>query len=92
MKTRTLLAHSYRTIEMTAGLLLLCLSFILHSLSEPEDQHLELVDKNSLQLGLMFSPDVRHHSYKPELFLLRLRPDPQTKPTDFRSDLVRFTI
>ena len=69
---------------MRVCLLLLCITCVLHSLAEPEDQHLELVDKKSLQLGLLSSGDAWRHLYNPELFLLRLKSDPAEKATDFR--------
>ena len=75
---------------MTACLLFLSITCILPCLSEPEDQHLELVDKKSLLLPS--SGDAWHHVYNPELFLLRLKSDPPAKPTDFRSDLENIKI
>ena len=70
---------------MRVCLLLLSLTCVLHSQAEPEDQHLELVDKKSLQLGLLSSGDAWRHLYNPELFLLRLKSDP-AEIADFRLD------
>ena len=75
-------------------LLLLSITCILPSLSEPED-HLEPVDKKSLQLGLGLVPSVdgwRHLLVNPELFLLRLRSDPPASSQKKGTNCVIFIL
>ena len=80
--------------RMVGCLLLLSITCILPSLSEPED-HLEPVDKKSLQLGLGLVPSVdgwRHLLVNPELFLLRLRSDPPASSQKKGTNCVIFIL